>query len=352
MIAVPLYHMIIYAGIIYMPYGNMTAEALWFCSGSAIMADYAFMAMSAYFFLNSSGKPIVSKFLELGFQVLGLYVFKIFMIRKVLGFPEIDYFVEDFFIKGAWWFIYAYLIMLLIYPILNRVVNHLKESQLFFVCMFIGAVFVYNGLRNDVNLFHDVIAFLFTYCVVAYLKRTGFKKYFGINNKKNAMISIYVIGYLATFLFLWWVKYPGNISSDDIASDIVRCVVGKYSFVQFVMGVAVFLLFHSIQMKSNKWINSIAKNVFYVFLLHETVMAIYWYFGKMRTIDDVIPYQDITQLIVWAIIYISSSFLFAWGIRMIYHLLFKRLVEMIVAFICNTNIIKEIELRYRKIEEQ
>jgi len=350
MIAVPLYHMIIYAGIIYMPYGNMTAEALWFCSGSAIVADYAFMAMSSYFFLNSKGKNIISRFLMLGVQVLVLYALKVFVIRKVLGFPEEDYFVEDFFIKGAWWFIYAYLIILLIHPLLNKIIYQLKDTYLLLICILLGCYFVWNGLRNDVNLFHDLFAFLFTYFVIGYLKRVDFQRYFGMPNKKSVMVTIYLVGTLSTFFFLWWAKYPGNMPSDAIASDIVRCVVGKYSFLQFVMGIAIFLLFRSIKMNSNIIINALAENVFFVFLLHETVMAIYWYFGKMRTIDDVLPYSNLLELLVWAVIYVGSSFAFAILIRFLYNLLLKKPSQKLVSMIGNTDLVMKLESCYKKLE--
>jgi len=330
MIAVPMYHMMIYAGIIYMPYGELTTEALFICSGSAIVADYAFMAMSAYFLLNKNGATVIPKFLSLGIQVSVLYIFRYIMIRRVLGFPENDYYVNDFFLKGAWWFIYVYLIILLIYPILNKIIYQLKTTHLLDVCMLLGACFIWNGLRNDVNLFHDFIAFLFTYFVVGYLKRHDFKSYFGLKTNKGTMAIIYFVGFILTFLFLWWVKCPGNIFTDEVASDIVRVLVGKYSFVQFVMGVAVFLLFKSVSIKQNKYINSLSKNVFWVFLLHETVMSVYWYFGKMRTMDDRLPYQNILDILIWAIVYIVSCFVFAWILRIIYEntigLLVKKLV--------------------------
>lgn len=351
MLAVPLYHMVIYAGIIYMPYNNMTAEGLLLCSGSAIVADYAFMAMSAYFFLSSKGKPIISKFLSLGIQVVILFGFKMFMIRKVLGFPEIDYYVNDFFVKGAWWFIYVYLVVLLIYPFLNKIIFQLKLSHLLGVCVVLGAVFIYHGVRNDVNFLHDLLAFLFTYFLIGYLKRIEFNRFFCFKNKKSTMLLMYIVGALLTFVFLWWVKQPGNMPTEELASDVVRCMVGKYSFIQFIMGVAVFLLFRSLRVKSNKYINDLAKNVFFVFLLHETVMAIFWYFGKMRTIDDVLPYQTFAELILWAIIYIGCCFVFAGVIRWLYDLLFSRLVEKIVTILCNTSVVQKMELFYRKIEE-
>lgn len=350
MIAVPLYHMMIYAGIIYMPYGTLTPEALFICSGSAIVADYAFMALSAYFMIDSKGKPIVSRFLELAFQIVFLYIFKYIMIRKVLAFPQKDYYVNDFFLKGAWWFIYAYLIILVIYPILNHLIFSLKLYQLKGICVVLGLLFLWNGIRNDVSTAHDILAFVFTYFVVGYLKRMDFKSYFGMKTNKSTMLAIYLVGAFATFFFLWWVKYPGNLASAEVASDVVRVLVGKYSFIQFIMGIAVFLFFKSLSMKQNPVINNISKNVFYVFMLHETVMAIYWYFGKMRTIDDVLPYQNLVEVVLWALIYIGSSFVFALIIRCGYEKLLGQAVKRMVSAMCSTKIVTTIEEFYRKIE--
>lgn len=351
MVAVPLYHMMIYAGIIYMPYNDLTAEALFICSGSAIVADYAFMAMSSFFLLESKNKPVISKFLSLSAQVVFIFLIKIVTIRGILTFPEGDFYVRDFFIKGSWWFIYVYLIVLVIYPFLNRIIYSAKKWQLLVICMLLGVWFLVNGLRNDVNLLHDLIAFLFTYFVMGYLKRTDFKRYFGLQNKRSIMLSIYLIGFIVTFVVLLWAKHPSTTFMEDAAaSDLVRVMVGKYSFLQCVMGIAVFLFFRSTNIKVNKWINSMAQNVFYVFLLHETVMAVFWHFGKMRTIDDVLPYASGLEVAVWSIVYILCCFVFARIIRFIYEGLMKNFIQKCIHRFCNLPIIQKIDSIYWRRE--
>lgn len=349
MIAIPIYHLMLYGGMNNLPYNQLTVPSLLICSGSAIVADYAFMALSAYFLLDVKNKPVISRFLKLAIQVLFIYLLKMLVLRMVLHIDGTNVLFEAFLVEGSWWFIYVYFIILIIYPFFNKVIFTCHVSVICRICIVLGIFFVLNGITYNVNLFNDLLCFVFTYFVIGYLKRNNFKTYFGLKNKKITLISIYIVGYIITFLTCLYVKWPEVLNNNDLSSEIIRRIVGKYSFIQFVMGVAVFLLFRSITIKTNKWINDIAKNTFYVFLLHETVMAIYWCNDKLKIVDDVVPYKDVFSLVGWSFIYIVSSFVFAYMIRKVYELLLNKTVSNGIRWICEGSFIKKIESQYSKI---
>lgn len=350
MIAIPLYHLMVYGGVIYLPYNEFTLPGLIICSGSAIVADYAFMALSSYFLLDSQGCPILSRLLRIFFQVLLMYIVKRVIVCEILGYSQDITFYNDFFIKGSWWFIYAYFLILIIYPVLNKIIYQLDISKLRLVCGLLGAWFLINGFTNDVNMLNDILGFIFIYFVIGYLKRTDFKSFLGIPIKKSNMIVIFCVGYCITLAICYYLKAFGPVG-DELANEMIQHLVGKYAFIQFVMGISVFLIFRSIQIPVTKWINNLAQNVFYVFLLHETVLAVFWYFGKLRTYDNQLPFTNGVEFVGSCIIYIVSSFFFASIIRFLYQVFFARIVEKSITIIYKISFVKRIEEKYLEVTE-
>lgn len=318
MIAIPTYHLMVYSGMNTQPYNELTIPSLLLCSGSAIVADYAFMAMSAYFFLDDHKPVNYSKFLSNVVSICFVFVVKIFILKVVLQFSEEVSFYKNFFYDGAWWFIYIYLIIMLIHPYLNKWLAQMKDSQILLGCLCLGVCFIAIDLMYLDNLISDFIAFIFTYFSVAYLKKKDFKNYLGFKNKKTFLVAVYGIGFTITFVSSLYVKMSFLGENLILGNDILTRIIGKYSIIQFLMGIAVFLFFQSIEMSYSKRVNEFAKNVFYVFLLHETVMAIFWKFNKLIIVDGILPYKNIFSMLIWCVIYLLCSFAFAIFVRWIY----------------------------------
>lgn len=330
MVSIPLYHLMLYSGMNNQPFNSITVPSLLICSGSAIVADYAFMAMTSYFFQQSENKKIFQKLLKLVIQVLFMYLIKIVILRYVIDFSEDWPLYKGFFYKGSWWFIYTYIIMLCIHPYLNKLIKSLKTKHIQVICLVLGVCFTINGVLYKDNLLNDLIAFMFTYFFVAYLNRRDFKSLCGIKNCRKNMLLIYLIGYIVTFFLCLIFNLKFAEENNYLAIEIIRRVIGKYAIQQFFMGIAVFLLFKSITIPYNKRINAFAKNVFYVFLLHETVMAIFWHFDKLLIVEDILPYDNVFSMIIWCAIYIICSFMFAIIVRWIYEHTIKLLVDKII----------------------
>lgn len=332
MAAIPWYHLMLYSGMNHIDFQVFTIPSLLICSGTAIVADYAFMAMSAYFFLESEERPLLPRFLGILAPVLFLYVIKIGVLKGGLHFSEDFSLYKNFFYEGSWWFIKVYLIMLCIYPALNQIIASLSEKYLRLVCCFLGIGFLYQGFIQETGIFEDLWAFVFTYFVIAYLKRGDFQKYLGIQNKKFNMCLIYLAGYILTFAGCLLAKWTDGFISEFAYTDVLTIFIGRYSFLQFLMGIAVFLLFRSMKIRQSSRINAFAKNVFYVFLLHETVMAVFWKFQKLVIVDDVLPWKNMAEFIFWCMVYLLSCFLVAILVRFIYEKTIRKWVEKCIAW--------------------
>lgn len=302
MLTIPVYHLMLYNGVFYMDYHKNVAPGLFLSSGGAITADYAFIALTSYFLLETKDRPIIRRFLTFGAQVLTLYVIRFAVIRSLWGFDSGNWFVEDYILGGAWWFVAPYMVMLLLYPWLNQWMQKMTICWHGVLCLGLGICFVANSITLRMNFVNDLIAFLFTYVTMGYLRRKDYQRWI-LPTKKRWMAGIYLFGFLVTFFVSWYVKMPGVMENDAAANLIVKHLIGKYALLQFVMGMSVFFFFRDVQMKQSQMINRLAKSVFFVFLLHETVMGVYWYFGK---INGQYPYYSVGAFWGWLLIYLLS----------------------------------------------
>lgn len=302
MLTIPVYHLMLYNGVFYMDYHKNVAPGLFLSSGGAITADYAFIALTSYFLLETKDRPIIRRFLTFGAQVLTLYVIRFAVIRSLWGFDSGNWFVEDYILGGAWWFVAPYMVMLLLYPWFNQWMEKMSLCWHGVLCLGFGVCFVANSITLRMNFVNDLIAFLFTYVMMGYLRRKNYQRWI-LPTKKRWMAGIYLLGFLVTFFVSWYVKMPGVMADDAAANLVVKHLIGKYAPLQFVMGLAVFFFFRDVQLRQSQIINHLAKSVFFVFLLHETVMGVYWYFGK---IDGQYPYYSVGAFWGWLLIYLLS----------------------------------------------
>lgn len=302
MLTIPVYHLMLYNGVFYMDYHKNVAPGLLLSSGGAITADYAFIALTSYFLLETKDRPIIRRFLTFGAQVLTLYVIRFAVIRSLWGFDSGNWFVEDYILGGAWWFVAPYMVMLLLYPWFNQWMEKMSLCWHRVLCLGLGICFVANSITLRMNFVNDLIAFLFTYVMMGYLRRKNYQRWI-LPTKKRWMAGIYLLGFLVTFFVSWYVKMPGVMADDAAANLVVKHLIGKYAPLQFVMGLAVFFFFRDVQLRQSQIINHLAKSVFFVFLLHETVMGVYWYIGK---IDGQYPYYSVGAFWGWLLIYLLS----------------------------------------------
>ena len=68
MLTIPVYHLMLYNGVFYMDYHKNVAPGLFLSSGGAITADYAFIALTSYFLLESKDRPVIRRFLTFGLR--------------------------------------------------------------------------------------------------------------------------------------------------------------------------------------------------------------------------------------------------------------------------------------------
>ncbi len=345
MCTIPVYHLMVYNGVYFSPY-NANVGAGLFLSALTIAGDYAYIALSAYFLLDTKGRPVIYKFLSFSAIVLTVYVVKMAVLRGLYGYQEGNYFLEDFLVKGSWWFVYGYLALLLVYPVLNRMIFSVNVKRLRGICIGLGILFTVNGIFNNVWLGNDFLAFLFAYFYLGYQKRTGFQRLLWIRGDKKRLAFFVGICYIGTAAISWYMKLPG-VTEDAVACEIIRRLLGKYCIIQFFMGIALFMIFRQIEMKSSRFVNALAKSTVFVFLLHETVLGVFWYFGKINGLFRFFPRW---QFLVWTAVYLLTCFLVGVLAQKAYAACLEAGYDKVIRRICTWKIVGKLEKKYRELE--
>lgn len=337
----PAYHLLVYNLILKAPYQDATPVTLLFCVGGAIPANYAFMALSSYFLLDTRAKKSVRKFLSAAVLTGTLWLVRFTVVRGLYGFHSDEYMVEGFITRGAWWYMDAYLILLLCYPFLNAVIRRIGVCTHRILILFLGVavvLFFYRGLMSRAG---DLAAFALIYFVMGYLKRKQFASFLFLKTKPRPMFLGMLVCYLILFGIGFYAKWPAFHVEQGVGNDIVQYVISRYNILAAVMGMFVFFFFRSLSIESDgSAIRRIASVTVYVFLLHETLLSVFWKLGYLWFPIEGRPGPE---LLGWIVVFTGASFAAAFAVQKIYESSVKKIWDVLIERCCGTKLIKKIE---------
>ncbi len=163
-VTVPIYHVVSYVGCFYTenPLHRPLSYVLW--SEGAVAADYAFITISSYFLITQEKRPVIRRLLSTIGMVVYVLVIKTIVLHLALRGEQVaGTLLEDFFVKGAWWFIWAYLVLFALHPVLSYLSRRMKKKQQIMLLLLLGMLLVVVNYFYHSNLICDVVAFIFTY---------------------------------------------------------------------------------------------------------------------------------------------------------------------------------------------
>ena len=290
-----------------------------------------FFMLSGYFNIQSKNsintiKKIVSQCVFYGWFSLVL-----FLVAKCIGAGySLDnlvagkYLLKVLFIpstSGAWWFITAYLFLILISPILNQYI--LKFTKKLYLCvLFIFWVFGYIFASMLTAEYYNIEKAIFFYIIGAYLRL------FGNDNKKwcKYRIGLIIIFFgIATAVFY-------QIDSDVIkVNQYFLSALGDrilyYFYVAIIVplvSVLIFKKFESIEIGSVKYINMISRTALGVYLIHDSLIGrnIIWH--EILKIDTIL-YQS-KMFPIYVIFVVLGVLIICSMIDFIRIILFERII--------------------------
>lgn len=265
------FHYLYHSGLINeFDYSHITPNMLFlqfFCFGGK-MAINAFVLLSAYFICLS--KPLITwkRILKLYAEVL-FYSFGVFAILTLTG-------VADFSLKElcralikpfnqiGWAFAGSFIFFYMLIPVLNRLllaINRNTHKCLIFYLLFVYTCLTTIPIVNGSGPGGYLGWFITLYLVASYIRIYNPD---WTNSKKLAFL-VFSASLCIQWAFTIFVDFVG--SKHGFVNPFFM-VVDSYKLLAFTMALSLFLFFKNIEMKNNKFINTIAASTFGVYLIH------------------------------------------------------------------------------------
>lgn len=226
-----------------------------------VVADNIFVLISGYFLVESK-EISIKRILKLWEQIL-FYSIVIYCISSLLSLGDglslkttIAYFLP--ITSNKYWFASTYLVLYVIHPFLNIIINHINKKNYLILLLFaismwciIPSITIHRFESNP------LIWFITLYFISGYIKKYGLST--GLNFKMYIIISVLL--YIASAIFFATAgKYIFAFNSDPVF------------YVQHILILApalcTFIAFVNLKPRNNRIINIIASATFGVYLIH------------------------------------------------------------------------------------
>lgn len=247
----------------------------------------SFIILTGYFQCDKKIK--VRKLIELNnsawfYKVLFLIIFLVFGIVE-LNNVEIMKLASPITLFNQYWFLSIYILLYMLSPFLNNLVNVLTKQQyhkmliiLFIVTSILPTIS--GQLVYDNELGHSIISFVLLYFIGAYLKKYPLKENYYF--KKLTTSSIRVM-FLFLFFFLAFVNgllylfaeqmiVQDNSIVKEIGNIIILMRTGFDNPIVIIQSVCFFIYFSNLNIKS-KVVNFISGCSFGVYLIHDNPLV-------------------------------------------------------------------------------
>lgn len=183
----------------------------------------------------------------------------------------------------AWWFVSAYVFVMLLSPVINRLINAVnRRGYLEILCVFWGCGFVVSFIIG--NRYVNVWKAILFYLVGGYLKR------FGIHLRKATALLLFIMAW-STYVVLQYKVDTLLICGDRRSVDELFVNMSNL----FINGIVVvwgasmlFILFLKIENFQSQFINFVGKTTFGVYLLHDSYFARQYIWHSLWKADTVL----------------------------------------------------------------
>lgn len=314
MFLIVLYHVIFHGNVIKYTTG-MLQEIFEFIKLFTMIHVNIFILIMGYF--QSKSKFNIRKIISILFQV---WFYNILVNGLLKYFNVVEYTKIEFinaispFNLNSYWFVYCYLIMYMLTPFVNKVIDTIdrvtfKKIVILLICIFGVIPYATFGLAWGYNIY-SIEQFILMYFIGAYIRKYELDKimFSSVNKtqKRALCIGIFTAGLLINFVLCLAQKRLTEIDSNTfrfIAQNI-RNLISSYSNpILIVQSIAMFVLFGTFSFKS-KWVNYISSLILGVYLIHDGWYARYSIYRLFKIDTGIMLYGKIQviRVIVLAII--------------------------------------------------
>ena len=281
MLALPLMHFCVYS----LPQSSFFTNQAGFvrnipqllCSITVIQVN-VFVLISGWFGINTTLRRLMAFYLTCVFY--GIFTYFLSLFLPDTSFAIRDALISFFpfsFLKG-WWFVKAYICLMLLAPLFNKAIEYLSKKEFIWVVVALTIINVYFGFLSQqaINPFGtNFMQLMYLYFIGRYLAlHVHIEKQ--VLRKWSGLVGI--IG-IVVCAIMW------------IVNDSYLHAVNTMTFYSYnnplalCNSIAVFLFFTTLSFHS-KCINWLAKGVFAVYLIHTSTWINSYWNSSLATIYD------------------------------------------------------------------
>lgn len=273
-----------------------------FLTPGGMIGVACFFMITGYFNIEKNSFSLKKVVLQGSFY--GLFSVLLLVVAKIMkyNFEDIDFSVlfstavKSIFVPitngNVWWFLTAYVYLMLLTPFLNRVAQKLNKKGYLFFILFVWLV-VYSLDGTLFGLYWSVQRGVLFYLIGGYIKINIDVKRFKAKSKEKIILTLVaVLSWVVDFAAMFVTdgkRYivnnkPGNIM------DTISVVFGNGFILAIpvvICSISIFVLFLSFEFE-NKFVNNIAKITFGVYLIHDSVFARSFIWHGILKVDTVL----------------------------------------------------------------
>ncbi|MBR6902932.1 MAG: acyltransferase [Clostridia bacterium] len=281
-----------------------------------------FPMITGYLLYNKKPKTlrIFKLYSEGWFYSFSLFLVGLIITQNVIFSSKALYSIFPF-LTMHYWYLTAVIILYLLSPFLNIMLNIISENKLLkcilIAGLFISIYYVTNPfVSSDIYIGHShgIIWLSYLYLLGGYIKKRNCQC-----SEKQGSKKIWAFMGLSAFIIIFILKYlnmPSSIKNAQLLSD--------YSILPFILTLSVFILVKDINIKSykiRKVIAGFAECSFGVYLLQEHTMIRKFYWSVFDANKYAHSYFFILQLL--------CSVLILWLFAYVGHFLYKKIFNLI-----------------------
>lgn len=227
-----------------------------------------FILISGWFGIHTTPKKVINFVLMCIFYGVLTYCVALGLGHS-FSIKELAISFMPFSFMDGWWFAKAYLYLLLLAPLFNMAIEHMSKREYIYVLCVLTLINSYYGFfcKQEINAYGgNFMQLMYVYFIGRYLAlHVHFDR-----DKLRKWCAIFSVVSVALYAVVW------------IVNDNYLHVVNSYTFLNrnnlwsMVNSTSIFLFFTTLQFDS-KSINWLAKGVFPVYLIQESMWLSYWY---------------------------------------------------------------------------
>lgn len=231
-----------------------------------------FVFISGWFNVKENYVFNIKRIIKLILQVI-FYGLLVCFLCKLTNFTDIGWadIKKNILVlfNSEYWFVTAYIFLILLVPFLNKIIFSLNRSTLKKLVILLTIFSIYKTIYEFGPL-SDIIYFVYLYLLIGYLKLTP-NNFFERNAKKGCVMS-----FIFTISVFLWMFYMNTHHHIPYLLNNPSLVIKRHSVFMTVCSLFLFYVFKNMKIRNSKFINLISSTTLGIYLLHDNSLVRKW----------------------------------------------------------------------------